>query len=140
MKLISCNIRGLNNPSKYRMIKNMIQMERPQIFFMQETKCNSNNLGPILSRAWPGCHSIAVDASGASGGLAIVWDPQVVSISYAHAAHKLIQAVFHILGTNLHGHLTNVYLPVVLYNNPPFFLNFRNKIHLEIGSLFPFQK
>eukprot|EP00253_Pinus_taeda_P029669 PITA_29669 len=89
MKLISWNLRGLNSPGKLRMIKNMINHEQPQIFFLQETKCNSNTLGNILSRAWPSCHSIAVDASGALRGLAI----------------------FHIIGTNIHGHLTNVYFP-----------------------------
>eukprot|EP00253_Pinus_taeda_P003536 PITA_03536 len=47
----------------------MIKQEQPQIFFLQETKCNSNTLGNILSKAWPGCHSVVVDASGASEGL-----------------------------------------------------------------------
>eukprot|EP00253_Pinus_taeda_P021345 PITA_21345 len=63
MKLTSWNIRGLNSPGKLKMIKNMIKQEQPQIFFLQETKCNSNTLGNILSRAWPGCHSVVVDAS-----------------------------------------------------------------------------
>ena len=43
--------------------------------FLQETKCNSNTLGSILSIAWPRCQSVAVDAEGALGGLAIVWNP-----------------------------------------------------------------
>ena len=111
MKLTSWNIRGLNVPTKYRMIKNMIQQEIPQVFFIQETKCNSKTLGPILSRAWPRSHSIAVDASEGLGGLAIAWDPQVISITNAHAAHNLIQATVNLIGTNIHGHLTNVYFP-----------------------------
>lgn len=68
MKLISWNLRGLNSPGKLRMLKNMIKMEKLQICFLQETKCNSSILGNILSKAWPGCQSVAVDASGASGG------------------------------------------------------------------------
>ena len=111
MKLTSWNLRGLNSPGKHRMIKNMVKQEKPQIFFMQETKCNSSALGNILSKAWPGCQSVAVDASGASGGLAIAWNPQAISLSDFHASHHLIQATFHILGTNIHGHLTNVYFP-----------------------------
>jgi len=71
MKLTSWKLRGLNSPGKLRLIKNMIKQEQPEIFFLQETKCNNITLGNILSRAWPGCHSVAVDASGASGGLAI---------------------------------------------------------------------
>ena len=89
----------------------MLKQEKPQIFFMQETKCNSNTIGNILSKAWPGCHTVAVDAQGASGGLAIAWNPQTISLTNFHASHHLIQATFHIVGTNIHGHLTNVYFP-----------------------------
>jgi len=111
MKLVSWNIRGLNSPGKLRMLKNMIKKEKPQMCFLQETKCNSTTLGSILSKAWPGCSSVAVDASGASGGLAIAWNTQAVSLSDFHAAHHLIQATFHILGTNIYGNLSNVYFP-----------------------------
>jgi len=52
-----------------------------------------------------------VDAYGASGGLAIAWNKQTISLTYFHASHHLIQATFHIIGTNIHGHLTNVYFP-----------------------------
>lgn len=79
--------------------------------FLQETKCNSVTLGSILSKAWPGCRSVVVDASGASGGLAIVWNTQAVTLTDFHASHYLIQAAFHILGTNIHGNLSNVYFP-----------------------------
>jgi len=78
---------------------------------MQEKKCNSNTLGTILSKAWPGSQSVAVDSSGASGGLAIAWDTQAISLTDFHANNNLIQATFHIIGTNIHGHLTNVYFP-----------------------------
>lgn len=111
MKLTSWNLRGLNSPGKLRMIKNMIKQEQPQIFFMQETKCNSNTLGNILSRAWPGCHSVAVDASGASVGLEIAWNTQAITLSDFHASHHIIQATFHVISTNIHVHLSNVYFP-----------------------------
>lgn len=111
MKLTSWNVRGINSPGKHRMIKNLIQQEHPQIFFIQETKCNSNALGSILSKAWPGCQSVVVDAIGASGGLAIAWNSQAIMLSNFHASHNFIQATFHLIGTNIHGHLTNVYFP-----------------------------
>jgi len=111
MKLVSWNLRGLNSPGKLRMLKNMIKMENPQICLLQETKCNGTTLGSILTKAWPGCRSVAVDASGASGGLAIAWNTQAIDLSDFHASHHLIQAAFHILGTNVHGNLSNVYFP-----------------------------
>jgi len=111
MKLISWNLRGLNGPGKLRMLKNMVKMEKPQICFFQETKCNSTTLERILSKAWPGCQSVVVDASSASGGLATAWNSQALNLSDFHASHNLIQATFHIVGTNIHGNLSNVYFP-----------------------------
>lgn len=68
-------------------------------------------MGNILSKAWPYCHSVAVDASGASGGLVIAWNTKAIMLTDIHASHHMIQATFHIIGTNIHGHITNVYFP-----------------------------
>eukprot|EP00253_Pinus_taeda_P030389 PITA_30389 len=86
-------------------------MEKPQICFLQETKCNSSTIDSIFAKAWPGSQTAAVDASGASGGLAIAWNTQAIALSDLHASHYFIQAAFHMIGTNIHGHLTNVYFP-----------------------------
>jgi len=111
MKLISWNVRGLNSPSKHRMIKNLIQQEKPSLVFLQETKSNNTAIERILNKVWSGNCSVSVDASGASGGLAILWDPQVLTLQDFHATHFLIQASFHLIGTNIHGHLSNLYFP-----------------------------
>ena len=36
---------------------------------------------------------------------------QHISLTDFHASHHFIQATFHIIRTNIHGHLTNVYFP-----------------------------
>lgn len=110
MKLISWNVRGLNSPGKLRMIRSMIRQEQPQIVFLQETKCNNSILGSILTKAWQGCNTVVVDELGAFGGLSIAWNTQKVLSSNLHASHNLIEATFHIIRTNIHGHMTNVYL------------------------------
>eukprot|EP00253_Pinus_taeda_P016325 PITA_16325 len=108
-------MRGLNNPSKHRMLKNLIQQENPSLVFLQETKSNNAALERILNKAWIGSRSVLVDASGASGGLAIAWNPKVLTLQDFHATHFFIQASFHLIGTNIHGFLTNVYFPQVLH-------------------------
>ena len=45
------------------------------------------------------------------GGLAIAWDTQAISLTDFHATHNFIQSTFHIIGTNTHTHLINVYFP-----------------------------
>jgi len=74
MKLISWNIRGLNGPGKGRLLKNMIMQEKPQILFLQETKCNSSDLERIAAKVWRGGLTTIVDVYGESGGLEILWD------------------------------------------------------------------
>jgi len=89
----------------------MIQHEKPHILFTQETKCNTSTLVSILSKAWSGCQIVTVDATGTSRGLSIAWNTQHISLTDFHASHHFIQATVHIIGTNIHGHLTNVYFP-----------------------------
>lgn len=52
-----------------------------------------------------------MDANGASGGLAILWDSRAMELTNFHAHRNFLQANFHILGTNQYGLLTNVYFP-----------------------------
>lgn len=111
MKLISWNIRGLNGPRKIQILKKMIKQENPQVLFLQETKCNSNVLDRLATKIWPGSLNAAVDADGASGGLAILWDSRAINLRNIHAHRNFLQASIHITGTNLHGLLTNVYFP-----------------------------
>eukprot|EP00253_Pinus_taeda_P008458 PITA_08458 len=85
--------------------------EKPSILFLQETRCTLNFLEKAVAKAWPGGQIIAVDAQGASGGLAILWDARKIQLDNIHANKNFIQAVFHLLGTNIYGHLTNVYFP-----------------------------
>lgn len=93
------------------MMKNMIKKEQSYIIFMQETKCSSSTLESILSKAWAGCQTVTIEATGASGGLAIAWNTQQVSLTNFYALHHFIHAMFHLISTNIHGHLTNVYFP-----------------------------
>lgn len=56
-----------------------------------------------------------MDADGASGGLAIIWDLRAIRLNNFHAHRNFLQAIFHIIGTNIHGLLTNVYFPQETY-------------------------
>jgi len=111
MKLISWNIKGLNGPRKGRLLKNMLMQEKPSILFLQETKCSATILERVAAKAWPGGLVTIVDAQGASGGLAILWDAQAIQLNNIQADESFIQATFHLSGTNTHGMITNVYFP-----------------------------
>lgn len=78
---------------------------------MQETECSTSTLSSILSKAWVGCQTMTVDAIGASDRLSIAWNTHHISLTDYHASHHFIQETFHLIKTNIHGHLTNVYFP-----------------------------
>lgn len=52
-----------------------------------------------------------MDSIGALGGLAIAWNAQAIVLICFHANHHITQANFHLIGTNVYAHLTNVYFP-----------------------------
>ena len=60
---------------------------------------------------WKGCETIAIDARGAAGGLGILWNPRVVTLSGFFTTICSISTDFHILGTRIRGIITNVYGP-----------------------------
>eukprot|EP00253_Pinus_taeda_P004450 PITA_04450 len=78
----------------------MLMQEKPSILFLQETKCSSTILEKIAVKAWPGGLVTAVDAQGASGGLAIPWDVRAIQLNNIQANKSFIQATFHLSELN----------------------------------------
>ena len=110
MKLLSWNIRGCNSPLKKRLLKRKIDKEKPAIVFLQETKCESEEMTKISKRVWKGAMVVARDAEGAAGGLALMWNPNLVSLYKLCSTSFSISGRFQILGTNIRV-VTNVYGP-----------------------------
>lgn len=95
-------------------------MEKSAILFLQETKCSSKDLENFDKRFWKGAEVMALDATGAMGGLGILWNPNLVSISNFVASRNMLSACFHVLGTLVRGVITNVYGPFQLACKPTF--------------------
>jgi exonuclease III len=47
MKIITWNIRGLNNPRKNRILRNRLRKEQPDLCFIQQTKCTVDRMETI---------------------------------------------------------------------------------------------
>lgn len=90
MKLLSWNIRGCNSPHKKRLLKRKIIMENPAILFLQETKCSSEEMERSRKRFWKGARVAAIDVVGVAGGIGMLWNPNLVSISKICATQFLI--------------------------------------------------
>ena len=111
MQITTWNIRGCNNVVKKRLLKRRIEKENSGIVFLQETKCSGEDLAKISQNVWKGSETIAIDAIGTTGGLGILWNPRVVTLSNFFSTNCSISADFHILGTKVRGIITNVYGP-----------------------------
>nr|XP_023925825.1 uncharacterized protein LOC112037243 [Quercus suber] len=79
LKIISWNVRGLNERDKRLRVRNLIRNWRPDIVCLQETKMELITRA-VIGSLWGGPH---VDWSylgscGASGGVLLIWDTRVV--------------------------------------------------------------
>ena len=81
IRLLSWNVRGVNDSSKRKVIKAIIRNQKVDLFCIQETKIQSMNEGLVRSLGsgrfldWG-----ALDAQGAAGGILICWDKRTLEI------------------------------------------------------------
>ena len=59
-----------------------------------------------------------MDASRDAGGLGLLWNPNLVSMTNLVASRYMLSACFHILGTAIRGVITNVYGPFQQVRKP----------------------
>ena len=79
LQLLSWNVRGLNNPQKREVCKNLPKEWKCDVVCYQETKLSSLNSSVVRS-LWgsPFLDWVALDAMGiAGGGVLLVWDKRV---------------------------------------------------------------
>ena len=70
MQINSWNCRGLRNPLKAEVVKDLLKMNPSDILLLQETKIEDEALLSIGRTKWNKHAEIAVSAWGTSGGLA----------------------------------------------------------------------
>ena len=81
LKIIIWNVRGANDSSKRKIIKNYIRVQRVDLMCIQETKIQEMSEGIVKSLGsgrfidWR-----ALNAEGATGGILICWDKRVLDI------------------------------------------------------------
>ena len=79
LKLLSWNVRGLNNPRKREVCKNLLKEWRCDIVYLQETKFSSVNSAVLRSlSSSPFSDWAVLDAVQSFRGVLLLWDKQVV--------------------------------------------------------------
>eukprot|EP00253_Pinus_taeda_P010667 PITA_10667 len=90
MKVISWNARGLNSQMKQRLLKKKVQKNKPDIIFVQETKCASSTIRNISKKLGKHMEYMETTSSGWEGGLVTLWDPQVIKVISSEATRSFI--------------------------------------------------
>jgi len=78
-KILSWNVRGLNEGDKWLKVINLIRQWKADIICLQETKLDFISIRLVRS-LW-GCHFVDwcyLASRGASGGILIMWDRRIV--------------------------------------------------------------
>jgi hypothetical protein len=105
MKILSWNIRGLNAKSKQDLLKDRIKKDQPDILLLQETKCAGIEANITIQRCWKQAQYVEVDARGAAGGFAILWNPTTVLLNnffYLQMDHYCVLSPHRLEQTRLH--------------------------------------
>ena len=78
LRLLSWNVRGLNNPQKREVCKNLLKEWKCDIVCYQEMKLASISSSVVRS-LWgsPFLGWVALDAVNTAGGVLLVWDKRV---------------------------------------------------------------
>ena len=79
LRIVSWNVRGLNELDKWLRVRNLIRNWKADIVCLQETKLELINRDVICS-LWGGQHVdwLYLDFVGASSGVLLMWDNRVV--------------------------------------------------------------
>ena len=114
LKIISWNVRGLNEKDKRLQIRHLIRIWRVDVICLQETKMELITRGFIKS-IW-GCQHVDwvyLSLIGASGGILVVWDRRVVEKLEEAVGDFLVSCRFRNVGDNFEWAFTGVYGPNV---------------------------
>ena len=109
MKIVSWNIRGCNNPRKWKTLPRKINQEISDIIFLEETKCNTEGMEIIRDKIWKGGSIMALDVDGMAWGITVLWQPNVVDLEEWWDNQFSLMADFQLLDIGVKGSLMNVY-------------------------------
>ena len=127
MRITTWNARGLNAPSKKRIIKQYLNKFESEIILLQETKLSIDE-GIKLNKTLGIQQSIYQAANGSAGGLGVIWNPKKVDIVWLEQGTNWISVTVQSLKSDLKFILVNTYEP----NN----LSGKQQVWDEMSSLF----
>ena len=112
LKIISWNVRGLNEKEKRLKVRNFLLSWRADIVCLQETKLEWVTKGLVRS-IWscPYIDWLYLGSEGASGGILLMWDIRVVEKIVEAVGHFSISCRFKNVSDQFEWAFTGIYGP-----------------------------
>ena len=95
LKIVSWNVRGLNDSDKCLRIRNLIRLWKADLVYLQETKLGEVDRSLIKS-LWgcPHLDWLSLGSNGASEGILLIWDKRVLEKIDEAASHFTLSYKF----------------------------------------------
>jgi len=112
IKLISWNVRGLNEQGKRRVVQNLLQYWKADIVCLQETKLEGD-VQDLVKQIWAGrwIKYACLEASGTRGGILMLWDSRMWEGEIMQVGAYTLSCKFKAQTSNFECHITGVYAP-----------------------------
>ena len=114
MQITSWNCRGLGNPKKAEVVKDLLRMEPSDILLLQETNIAEDVLLLLSKTKWKNNSGMTVSARGTLGRLETLWFEEVFLLKESYASQQWIFTDLHHISSKTSLDLFNLYVPVNL--------------------------
>lgn len=109
--MITWNIKGIGSRKKQRNLNNRIKEEKPDMVFIQETKCSMDKIREIHNKWLIKYEHLQVQGNNSTGGILTLWDPQKFGIFNVEASRNYLSLVCNLIDDKETYMITNVYGP-----------------------------
>ena len=112
MQIVSWNCKGLGNPLKAEVVKDLLKMETTDILLLQEKKIKEDSLLSLSQAKWKKNSGKVVSARGTLGGLSTLWSEVMSQLKISFATQHWIYTDLLHLPSKISLALFSLYVPV----------------------------
>ena len=113
IKILSWNVRAMNDPDKRKVIKNFPRSHRADLVCLQETKVQEMNIDMVRSLGLGRCLNWKVlNAKGSVGGILLLWDNSRISLVDSVVGSFSVSCLFRMAEDGFQWAFFGVYGPV----------------------------
>ena len=113
LKILSWNVRGVNNSEKRKLIKNFIRTQKADLVCVQETKIR--NMSDVIARSIEVGRFVdwwVLEVEGTAGGILLLWDKRKLDFLDSEIGSFSISCLFRNVEDGFQWTFTRVYGPI----------------------------